>query len=109
MSRAERIRFQRIARHFHNYQREFQALKEQEGEEEWRTMAVQALEENISLTENTLELIRQKHGVKAERMTRDWLLEHKTQAEIAAESGISERHVRRLLEAYLNDALGEDK
>jgi AraC-like DNA-binding protein len=109
MSRAERIRFQRIARHFHNYQREFQALKEQEGEEEWRTLAVQALEENITLTEHTLELIRQKHGVKAERMTRDWLLEHKTQAEIAAESGISERHVRRLLEAYLNDALGEDK
>ena len=76
MSRAERIRFQRIARHFHNYQREFQALKEQEGEEEWRTLAVQALEENITLTEHTLELIRQKHGVKAERMTRDWLLEH---------------------------------
>lgn len=109
MSRAERIRFQRIARHFHNYQREFQTLKEQEGEEEWRTMALQALEENITLTEHTLELIRQKHGVKAEQMTRDWLLEHKTQVEIAAESGVSERHVRRLLEAYLNDALGEDK
>lgn len=109
MSRADRIRFQRIARHYHNYQRELQALKEQKGEEEWRTMAVQALEENISLTENTLELIRQKHGMKAERLTRDWLIERKTQAEIAAESGISERHVRRLLEAYLNDALGEDE
>lgn len=109
MSRADRIQFQRIARHYHNYQRELHALTKQEGEEEWRTMAVQALEENISLTEHTLALIRQKHGVKAERLTRDWLIEHKTQAELAAESGISERHVRRLLEAYLNDALGEDE
>lgn len=109
MSRADRIRFQRIARHYHNYLRELQTLKEQKGKEEWRAMVMQALEENIALTEQTLVLIRQKHGEKAERMTREWLIEHKTQAEIASESGLSERQIRRLLEAYLNDALGEDE
>ena len=109
MSRKKRVAFERIARHYQDYKRELAVLKEQRVEQEWQTMAVQALEENISLTERTLSRIRLKHGEQAERMTRKWLVERKTQAEIAAEAGISERHVRRLLEAYLNDALSEDE
>lgn len=109
MTRKKRVAFERIARHYQDYQRELAVLKEHECEQEWQTLAVQALEENISLTERTLSRISLKHGEQAEQMTRKWLVERKTQAEIAAEAGISERHVRRLLEAYLNDALSEDE
>ena len=109
MNRNKRVAFERIARHYQDYQRELAVLKEHECEQEWQTLAVQALEENISLTERTLSRISLKHGEQAERMTRKWLVERKTQAEIASEAGISERHLRRLLEAYLNDALGEDE
>lgn len=109
MNRKKRVAFERVARQYRNYQRELAMLKKEEHQQEWQTMAMQALEENIAMTERTLSQIRLKHGEKAEQLTREWLIERKTQAEIAAEAGISERHVRRLLEAYLNDALGEDK
>ena len=109
MNRKKRVAFERVARQYRNYQRELAMLKKDEHQQEWQTMAMQALEENIAMTERTLSQIRLKHGEKAEQLTREWLIERKTQAEIAAEAGISERHLRRLLEAYLNDALGEDE
>ncbi len=109
MNRKKRVAFERVARQYRNYQRELAMLKKEEHQQEWQTMAMQALEENIAMTERTLSQIRLKHGEKAEQLTREWLIERKTQAEIAAEAGISERHVRRLLEAYLNDALSEDE
>lgn len=109
MNRKKRVAFERVARQYRNYQRELAMLKKEEHQQEWQTMAMQALEENIAMTERTLSRISLKHGEQAERMTRKWLVERKTQAEIAAEAGISERHVRRLLEAYLNDALSEDE
>ena len=109
MNRKKRVAFERVARQYRNYQRELAMLKKEEHQQEWQTMAMQALEENIAMTERTLSQIRLKHGEKAEQLTREWLIERKTQAEIAAEAGISERHLRRLLEAYLNDALGEDE
>ncbi len=95
MNRKKRVAFERVARQYRNYQRELAMLKKEEHQQEWQTMAMQALEENIAMTERTLSQIRLKHG--------------ETQAEIASEAGISERHLRRLLEAYLNDALGEDE
>lgn len=109
MNRKKRVAFERVARQYRNYQRELAMLKKEEHQQEWQTMAMQALEENIAMTERTLSQIRLKHGEKAEQLTREWLIERKTQTEIASEAGISERHLRRLLEAYLNDALGEDE
>lgn len=110
MNRKKRVAFERVARQYRNYQRELMLLREhEEAEQEWEQMAEQVLEANIRMTEEKLALIGQKHGADAERMVNDWLIERKTQSEIASESGFSERHVRRLLEAYLDDALSENE
>ena len=70
MNRKKRVAFERVARQYRNYQRELAMLKKEEHQQEWQTMAMQALEENIAMTERTLSQIRLKHGEKAERRRR---------------------------------------
>ena len=71
MNRKKRVAFERVARQYRNYQRELAMLKKEEHQQEWQTMAMQALEENIAMTERTLSQIRLKHGEKAEQLTRE--------------------------------------
>ena len=60
MNRKKRVAFERVARQYRNYQRELAMLKKDEHQQEWQTMAMQALEENIAMTERTLSQIRRR-------------------------------------------------
>ena len=72
MNRKKRVAFERVARQYRNYQRELAMLKKDEHQQEWQTMAMQALEENIAMTERTLSQIRLKHGDAGGDCFRSW-------------------------------------
>lgn len=86
--------FMQSARLYKRSKAEAKRLKKKPLLSEKEKQRLTELDRSISYVDVTLEKIKVCAGEDAEKMIKVWLIENKTQAEIAVMLGTTERHVR---------------